>query len=848
MGWILQIDGCEYMPSTDVSSMPSSTDSNFATDATLLPYGLVWSQWQISEQAQVTGGGINVAGLTFQLHDLTPTTGSAAGQWWITYLFSRAQSSITQTILTLSLSPTDTTVTVDGTTGFAASGTIWIDREAITYSGVTATTFTGCTRGVLGSVAIAHTINAQTSFAPTVYSSLTSLERRRCSLWRVDRENVARCIYIGWVGEGPRLTSGRGQGGGAWEIQTDSAWTREKSLRPGILATFVRPSGFNAAGIKPQLTYSGAGFLTPTLPLLDSNSLCLSLESAMTVATTSMQSLFSSAGIDATPRLYREAGGFVFQCTTSGVGAITAALTVGEQSASGASNQSSDPRTATARIEMTPTALIYMPWAASSIVTVDSVTGLPASWAPVPSIDLPHTTSLQYVLIGDLDGDRRLILEPTAHSAATATVPLPYLTTTNRVLTEKGADVANFRWLTRALNLRLIGKVVTGHWYRGLQRAVIQPSDALDCGLDARSWDFDTHGDDVVSATVSGPNERTWYLDGRRTVEDLVSDELAFNGIVIRPAMATETVAATFTAGNYVTRSTWGRSPAGIVNVLQVKGPETILLQDQQSVSRFGQQRQITVNLPETDDPRVARPDPMALAWYCFGRILSLWNQPTFVRTLNVSLEYMHTVHIGDYVTVSDWATPNGSGGRGPSGITCQVIGREIDLSPGNRTGMALTVMSYWQDLVHPIAPACKVGSISGAQLTMSAAYLAGTSTPGDYAGSNLSTYPFVTNDGGVSLFAIGDLVKLRRINVDTVIEETGFTITATNPLAKTINVAPNPATTSPAISGQEWDLVFDDYGNGAATTANMEDFAWVGSHTTNVIGTSTDSANLWAP
>ena len=52
-----------------------------------------------------------------------------------------------------------TTITVDDTTDFASSGTIGIDTELITYTGKTATTFTGCTRGALGTTAASHVDN-----------------------------------------------------------------------------------------------------------------------------------------------------------------------------------------------------------------------------------------------------------------------------------------------------------------------------------------------------------------------------------------------------------------------------------------------------------------------------------------------------------------------------------------------------------------------------------------------------------------------------------------------------------------------------------------------------------------
>ena len=49
-----------------------------------------------------------------------------------------------------------TTITVVSTTGFPTAGEIRISTEVITYTGVTSTTFTGCTRGARGSTNVAH--------------------------------------------------------------------------------------------------------------------------------------------------------------------------------------------------------------------------------------------------------------------------------------------------------------------------------------------------------------------------------------------------------------------------------------------------------------------------------------------------------------------------------------------------------------------------------------------------------------------------------------------------------------------------------------------------------------------
>jgi hypothetical protein len=49
-----------------------------------------------------------------------------------------------------------TTITVDSTVGFAPTGRFRLDTEQIDYTGTTATTFTGCTRGAGGTTAASH--------------------------------------------------------------------------------------------------------------------------------------------------------------------------------------------------------------------------------------------------------------------------------------------------------------------------------------------------------------------------------------------------------------------------------------------------------------------------------------------------------------------------------------------------------------------------------------------------------------------------------------------------------------------------------------------------------------------
>jgi hypothetical protein len=115
--------------------------------------------------------------------------------------------------LAADLSATATTITVDDTTGWPAAGVLFAGVERITYTGTTATTFTGCTRGTLGK-AFAH---AQGSSSSVLTSSPRWWAGREATLWAVavdpagqvagstfgDVGNVL-CLWRGYIEAGPQ--------------------------------------------------------------------------------------------------------------------------------------------------------------------------------------------------------------------------------------------------------------------------------------------------------------------------------------------------------------------------------------------------------------------------------------------------------------------------------------------------------------------------------------------------------------------------------------------------------------------------------------------------------------------
>ena len=118
--------------------------------------------------------------------------------------------------LTADLAFDATTVTVDDTTGFGASGTFYLGREAITYTGKTGTSFTGCTRGVVG-FPYAYSYNSPTfrqccdvpkvwrGRFVTLYASECAPDGRLLNTTMLDA-TYSRAIWRGYIDDAPKAT------------------------------------------------------------------------------------------------------------------------------------------------------------------------------------------------------------------------------------------------------------------------------------------------------------------------------------------------------------------------------------------------------------------------------------------------------------------------------------------------------------------------------------------------------------------------------------------------------------------------------------------------------------------
>jgi hypothetical protein len=123
-------------------------------------------QVYVASTVTVTAGTTGAAVFAFQITTggdvFTIGTGWGAGGWGgstgplFTTALNGALATVSNTVLSAAIDNAVTTISVASTATLAASGSVLIDSEIISYSGVTATTLTGCTRGASGSTAAAH--------------------------------------------------------------------------------------------------------------------------------------------------------------------------------------------------------------------------------------------------------------------------------------------------------------------------------------------------------------------------------------------------------------------------------------------------------------------------------------------------------------------------------------------------------------------------------------------------------------------------------------------------------------------------------------------------------------------
>jgi hypothetical protein len=320
------------------------------------------------------------------------------------------------------------------------------------------------------------------------------------------------------------------------------------------------------------------------------------------------------------------------------------------------------------------------------------------------------------------------------------------------------------------------------------------------------------------------------------------------------PPLPNTPVAASLDADvDFVEKPTWGAFEDGIANVISVESERlTIVVKDQRSLSRHGPGRTLTLKLSGLEDPRLLNGvSPFEVARSIISRVLGVWSIPVALAKFAVSLEYVHTIFLGDYVQITDWLLPDGAGGRGLTNVVGQVVARSVDVVRGV---VALEAIIYDHGNLAGYAPCVRVAALNGGRTvaTIDTAYIAATgdtATLTDYAGSDRTDYEGVADDGGTGWFEAGDKVRLI-IRDSTTLTVEDATILSVDTAAKTITFtgAVGAAWATALGAGDIVDIIPASYDT-SGLSATQKTFGYVCDHNEPFeIGASGDPPQTWSP
>lgn len=875
----------------------SSTDPDWPKGVTVLPGALSHDNtWAWSESITPVRGETSVGGISVLLQDVVPSTGPAAGQHVWTWLYSRRPKRIPRAALSASIGPTDTTITVVADPGFSTGPqVVWIDREAINCTSYNAgtKTFTVAAggRGHLGTRAASHAVEPARSFAPFLWAEFPNPQRRRAILWAV-RGTVATPIWRGYLGRAPRLDS---KDSTRWELQLDHALAVQSARALGPSRASVRVVGFDPNSFRLGFSRTSGTFrslsvlrepytggvpeeLDTCLRILEGrlNTMLATVAAADLSFTGRVETSVTEGRPRATSRSNQSHVLFLTHADLRGGRSPTLPIdpdapdfNAREIAAGSWASQRVLPYAPTAHVILRNVA---QGWVGTTI-PVDSVEGLPTTALSATYVNAADVTVVQWALSGtDREGYPFFIGLSTVDASTRRITGFTKRQPLGRVgVVPVRGDIL----ITEPTSLKLATLVSTTHWVRALQHGVLATEYGLDGQADPRDWDW-SRVDEVISATEgeASTTAREWVFDGSTSVGEFLKETCALDGcaIVLRgsrlaiaplgPPLPTEPVALTIDmtknpidgAVRAIAQQApgFGTMNESITNVVKLKrdaaeGPP-IAVNNQGSVALYGESKPFEVEVKGAFGAMLADMTPFELARGPFSRILGLWGEPSEMIQIKVPISKVDTVALCDVVRVRSTTLPNGEGRRGVLSVrTGRVFGRRPSIGVGSDAGtILLDVVVFAAERVAGYAPCARIASMNPTVLTLATGYLAAGAT--DYAGSNLSSYRGLANDGGTGHFARGQIVRLRVRDSATAIEEGGFSVSAVDPTFREVELNEDTAIGAydwPALvaGGAIVDVLFDNYD---VATSAQKDWAFVSSRTTRTL--NGDAPKEWAP
>jgi hypothetical protein len=891
--WIVTIEGSLYAAATSACSIDAvSADSDWPVDVMILPGALSeedLARLSWSESIQPVRGTSTFGSISLFLNDVVPNEGYASGKSVWSYLFSKRPRNIRRAALAASITSASLSITVTSDPGFATGPQIiWIDREAIYCSSFNAgtKTFTVVTRGYLGTRATEHVLDAARSYAAFVWNEFPNPQKRRAILWLV-RGTVATPVWRGYVGNAPRLSS---ENKTRWELQLEPAWTVQQNRPLGPSRASVRVVGFQPDSFRMAFARAGGTF-APLIALREpyTGAIPEELDTCVRIVSDKLNQMLAQITVsdptfsatvfpsvsDGRPRLSSVSNGAhtIFFAHADLRGGASPAPPLDPDSPDfNARETSAGVWTGLRQLSYAPRAHVILRNAAvglaTSTIPVDATDGIPTSSLVTSYTDGADVTRVQWILAGQDQQQRPFITTILSVDTANRRIVgstrfgLPGRTS---VLVGARGDIL----LTEPTTLTLSTLVSSSHWARAIQRGVLAPEYGLDGQADARDWNWDRI-DEVISATngEAATTSRTWVFDGSTKLGEFVSEMCALDGcavatrdsrlvlIALGAPLPTDPVALEIDlteegGGNYIAGRPpgWGMLNESITNVVRVErdgedGP-TVTVNNQQSVALYGASGPFVVKVKGALAQSLSGMTPFELARGPLSRLLGLWGEPSDAVSIQVPIDLLDRVWLGDVVTINSTILPDGLGARGVrSTRRGRVYGRKPDFGSGT---VMLDVLVYAAENVAGYAPAVRIGSVNDeTSYNAAVAYLSGTAT--DYAGSNLAGYRWTANDGGVSWFESGHKVRLRQIDSTSPAEEGPFTINWVNPTTREFTLLEDTSSGAvnwPALieGGAVVDVVSDDYD---IVTADQQRFAFVASRATGTLDGA--QAKEWSP
>lgn len=153
-----------------------------------------------------------------------------------------AQRPTDNTWLTADLTAAATSMSVRSTTGWPTTGTLWMNSEAMDYTAAATASFTGLTRGALGTMAQSHYISTGGLLRyPEVTNRPVTLAGRRCQVYsyeeNADPQGNGELWWSGMVSRDPTFADA------TWSLQIEPLTTLLTRTVNADIAEPVRPRG-----------------------------------------------------------------------------------------------------------------------------------------------------------------------------------------------------------------------------------------------------------------------------------------------------------------------------------------------------------------------------------------------------------------------------------------------------------------------------------------------------------------------------------------------------------------------------------------------------------------------------